>query len=89
MRVMMTFVGIELDNPWSQRNLTLDMEAVPREGETVTLPDLPAGCSTIRTVVWYPMGDPEDEASGTDPFVYVVVGHRRGDVPRAVGASDL
>lgn len=56
-------------------NLAVDLDAVPREGEDVTLPGIPAQFSTVRTVVWYPLGDPDGTETG--PFVYVVVGQRR------------
>lgn len=53
-----------------------ELDAVPREGETITLPGLPTDLQIVRTVVWYPAGDPDDPES-TESFVYVVVGPRR------------
>jgi hypothetical protein len=53
------------------------MDCAPQEGETVELPGLEAALTNVRTVVWYPLGDPEDETTNTEPFVYVVLGPRR------------
>jgi hypothetical protein len=78
MRVQFSFTGL-VERPATK---WADLDAVPREGETVTFPDVPADASTGRTVVWYPMGtvgDPEfseDEADPT-PFVYIVLGPHR------------
>jgi hypothetical protein len=55
----------------------MDMDAIPREGETVTLPGLEADLQIVRTVVWYPMGDPDDLGYPDERFVYIVLGPRR------------
>ena len=74
MRVKFSIVGVE-----DFQDVTLDLDAVPREGETVTLPGLDAGLS-VRTVVWYPQGDPDSEDAGlrAEPFAYVVLAAMRG-----------
>jgi hypothetical protein len=69
MMVCFSFVGtVE-----RRANLEVEMSAVPREGETITLPDLDATASYVRTVVWYPAGQPDDSR----PFAYVVIGPSR------------
>lgn len=55
------------------RPVIAEMDAVPREGETVELPGLPAELTQVRTVVWYPAGEGDDQG----PFVYIVLGKRR------------
>lgn len=54
-----------------------EMDVIPQEGEIVNLPDLPASLRTVRTVSWYPLGDPEVNSAG-QPFVYIVLGPHRG-----------
>jgi hypothetical protein len=48
---------------------------VPREGDIVSLPGV--GPLQVRTVVWYPAGDGDDDEGELDPFVYVVIGPPR------------
>jgi hypothetical protein len=71
MRIQFNIVGTveQHDNVWT------DLGAVPREGEVVHLPGIPEYETVVRTVVWYPLVDDEDEA--TEPFVYVVLGPAR------------
>lgn len=74
MRIITTLVGI-MDH---HRELTWPKDwPVPREGDTIHLDGLderdPAELS-VRTVVWYPEGDPDGIV---DPFVYVVIGQAR------------
>lgn len=69
MRVVFSIVGQVEPYP----NVEVDMDAVPREGEPVALDDLRV---FVRTVEWFPQGDPETGAVD-DPFVYVVLGDRR------------
>lgn len=45
---------------------------VPRVGDSVDLPGL--GGLAVRTVVWCPEGEGEDDF---EPFVYVVIGQPR------------
>lgn len=78
MRVQFSVVGTVERFP----SIWADLDAVPREGETVNLPGVPPDATFVRTVVWYPLGqqgDPEFDNEGADPtpFVYVVVGQRR------------
>jgi hypothetical protein len=54
----------------------LHMDVVPRVGEIVDLPGLSQADTVVRTVVWYPLGDP-DEHGGIDSFVYIVLGRGR------------
>jgi hypothetical protein len=70
MKVLFSVTGSE--KPYPSR-LVENMDAIPREGETVELPDLPTHLTHVRTVVWYPIGD-EDEVG---PFVYIVLGPSR------------
>jgi hypothetical protein len=76
MRVKFT-LGVE-----NFEDVTVDLDAVPREGETVMLPGLDAGVSVL-TVTWYPRGarDSEDNAGVVrepGPFVYVLLQPQRG-----------
>jgi hypothetical protein len=77
MRVKFTVAGVE-----DFEDMALDLEAVPREGETVMLPGFDAGLS-VRTVMWYPKGGPESEDGAgvlreRGPFAYVLLGPVRG-----------
>ena len=56
--------------------LHLAMDVVPREGEVVEWRGVDEGVLVVRNVVWYPLGDPEEESQ--DPFVMVTVGPYRG-----------
>jgi len=71
MRIQFRLVGMveQHDDVW------LDLPVVPREGEAVKLPGIPEYDTVVRTVVWYPIVNDEDEQ--TDPFVYVVLGAAR------------
>jgi hypothetical protein len=71
MRIQFRIVGtVELhDDVW------IDLPVVPREGEGVKLPDIPEYDTVVRTVVWYPVVNDEDEQ--VDPFVYIVLGAAR------------
>lgn len=71
MRVKFSLVGHPEHGPLDWRELP----EVPREGDTVYVPNL--GEVEVRTVVWYPWGS-EDESR---PFVYVVIGPPRRDRP--------
>lgn len=70
MRIQFSIVGTvdRHDNVW------VDLDAVPRVGDTVGLPGISQADTVIRTVVWYPLGDDEGVAA---PFVYVVLGQPR------------
>lgn len=57
-------------------NVKVDLPAVPREGEVVNLPGLEQHETMVRTVVWYPTHDDEDQPLD-EPFVYIVVGPPR------------
>lgn len=56
-------------------DVKVTMDAIPRLGETVTLPGLPPHATNVRTVVWYPLGDVDDD--DPEPFVYIVLGQAR------------
>lgn len=56
---------------------SLDMEQVPRLDEQVELPGLDPTLTWVRTVVWYPQGDADDESNDGQPFVYIILGNRR------------
>lgn len=72
MRVQFSIVGtVE-----RHANVWADLDAVPREGETVALPGISQADTVVRTVVWYLEGTGEADAEG-GPFVYVVLGQRR------------
>jgi len=77
MRVKFTIADIE-----DFQGVALDLDAVPREGETVMLPGLDAGLS-VRSVVWYPQGDPDSEDDAgvlrePGPIAHVGLGVVRG-----------
>lgn len=73
MRVQFSIVGtVERHD-----NVSADLEAVPRVGDTVSLPGVSEADTVVRTVVWHPVGD-ED---GGGPSVYVVLGQRRREWP--------
>ena len=59
-----------------RETIRVEMDAVPREGDTVCLPGWPEHGNSVRTVVWYPKGD---GVAADQPFVYVVVGPERRD----------
>lgn len=70
MKIKVTLVGIV------DRRRRLDWPEgwpVPREGDTVEIPDLDESPLSVRTVVWYPEGGDDD----SEPFVYLVIGRRR------------
>ena len=71
MRIQFSVVGQIEPYP----NVWVDLPAVPREGETVNLPNLEQYATVVRTVVWYPIVDDEDKT--VEPFVYVILGQAR------------
>lgn len=69
MKILTTLVGITDHH----RQLTWpEGWPVPQVGDSVDLPGLDG--LAVRTVVWYPEGEGEDDA---EPFVYVVIGKPR------------
>jgi hypothetical protein len=76
--MMVQFSVVGREKPMS---MAIHMDAVPRVGETVTLPGLEDRLQHVRTVVWYPVGDPpsmENSHFGREGgFVYVVLGPSR------------
>jgi hypothetical protein len=73
MRIQFSVVGqIEPYPP-----VYVNLDAVPRLGETVKLPNLPEYETVVRTVVWYPIVDDEEADTAAVPFVYVVLGPSR------------
>lgn len=52
----------------------LDLPCVPEVGQLVHVVSLDKDLY-VRTVVWYPWGEPHEEIS--EPFVYVVLGPER------------
>lgn len=85
MRIHFSFVGESamIRHEAGEGDLFVDLDAVPREGETVNVPGIKQHLTVVRTVVWYPLGyDPEGEGferkpGDEEPFVYVVIGNRR------------
>lgn len=79
-RIQFTFVG----HTTRHADVWADMDTVPRVHETVAIPGLSQAVTVVRTVVWYPLGDPDE--GRTEPFVYVVLGSPRreaqDDYPR-------
>ena len=74
MRVQFTVVGHIAHPP----NRWADLEAVPQVGDVVNIPGLSQANTVVRTVVWYPFGDPDTQApEPAEPFVYVVLGPPR------------
>lgn len=68
MKIVTTLVGI------TDHRRTLkwpDGWPVPREGDSVDLPDAPG--LAVRTVAWNPEGEGDD----SEPFVYVAIGPPR------------
>lgn len=74
MRVQFSFVGMSkpLDDVWR------DLEQIPREGDCIYFPK--AGEISVRTVVWFPTHNDDDEEL-SEPQVYVVVGPHRVESP--------
>lgn len=74
MRVQFSFVGEA--RMQHEGDLYVDLDVIPRVGDTVSVPGLSQGDTVVRTVVWYPFGGdgfaPED-----GPSVYVVLGGPR------------
>lgn len=53
---------------------------IPREGDIVDIPGIDQSLTTVRTVVWYPLGCDEYEEGHSMykvPMVYVVIGNPR------------
>lgn len=76
MRIQFSIVG----QPRSHPDIWVNLEQVPREDEIIHIPGLSEADTYVRTVVWHPLGDEEDDECNliiTEPFVYVVVGPRR------------
>lgn len=74
MKVQFSLVGHMGNNP----NITVNLDAVPRVGDVINWPGLSQAETYVRTVVWYPTHDDDNEPLD-EPFVYVVVGRDRGD----------
>lgn len=70
MKIHFSIVGTVERHP----DVKVDLPVVPREGETVKIPGVSEADTHVRTVVWYPLVDDEEEAG--EPFVYVVLGQR-------------
>lgn len=51
---------------------------VPPVGSEITVPEMPVYALSVRSIIWYPEGDPELTPDERKPFVYMVVG-----LPRA------
>lgn len=75
MRIHFSVVGL-MDSTGA---IITDLDAVPREGETVNLPGISQAKTVVRTVVWYPYGEDPSESETPDPtpFAYVIVGSPR------------
>lgn len=83
MRVQFSIVGQPISPivPSLVPSLTVELDVVPRVGDTVAIPGLSQGDTVVRTVVWYPWGDQstvgDKEYGDSTPLAYVVVGQRR------------
>lgn len=86
MRIQFSFVGDArlLRSAVGDGDLWVEMDVVPREGETVHVPGISESQTVVRTVVWFPLGDDPaseglalNESDRSDPFVYVVLGEPR------------
>lgn len=74
MRVQFSFVGMSevMDDVW------MDLEQIPREGDCIYFPK--SGEISVRSVVWFPTHNDEDEEL-PEPLVYVVVGRSHSESP--------
>lgn len=81
-RIQFSFVGFT-NRPADVR---VEMDVVPRVGEIVHFPGLSEADTYVRTIVWYPLGDPDEGRD--EPFVYVVIGPPRKDAPEPTPQRD-
>lgn len=67
MKIQFSFVGMQdsLEDVW------VELDEIPQEGQYVYFPK--TGEISVRTVVWFPTHNDEDEEVA-EPFVYVVLG---------------
>lgn len=75
MKVQFSFVGTQepLEDVW------VNLEQIPGEGDNIYF--RATGEIVVRSIVWYPIHNDEDEEL-SEPQVYVVVGpHRSESVP--------
>lgn len=72
MKIQFSIVGTVERHP----NMWCDLPVVPRFGETVHLPGIPEYDTNVRTIVWYPLVDDEDNEI-EEPFVCIVLGRAR------------
>lgn len=72
-RVQFTFV----DTAHPPEDVWVEMDSIPRVDDVVNIPGVEQYETVVRTVVWNPLGDPDEDE--VEPWVYVVLGRRRRD----------